>query len=148
MGTMILVKKPTVVININLVPSGFNRSVLKSNVGPFSRNVVATASLFSSNVGPKQRMFLGQAIYVLRPLRIVDLKQIKQVYRPIIAVHKWFARRPGALFRARHGASRAPARNSLCAGRPPIHVPLGSTGKKQPYTIDIKIQSCHDQESS
>lgn len=27
-------------------------------------------------------------------------KQIQQNYRPIIAVHKWFARRPGALFRA------------------------------------------------
>src|SRR5208337_699973 len=26
-------------------------------------------------------------------------KQIQQNYRPIIAVHKWFARRPGALFR-------------------------------------------------
>ena len=26
-------------------------------------------------------------------------KQIQQVYRPIIAVHKWFARRPGTLFR-------------------------------------------------
>jgi len=26
-------------------------------------------------------------------------KQIQQSYRPIIAVHKWFARRPGALFR-------------------------------------------------
>ena len=27
-------------------------------------------------------------------------KQIQQIYRPIIAVHKWFARRPGSLFRA------------------------------------------------
>src|SRR3954469_24904248 len=26
-------------------------------------------------------------------------KQIQQRYRPIIAVHKWFARRPGTLFR-------------------------------------------------
>lgn len=26
-------------------------------------------------------------------------KQVQQSYRPIIAVHKWFARRPGALFR-------------------------------------------------
>jgi adenine-specific DNA methylase len=26
-------------------------------------------------------------------------KQIQQKYRPIIAVHKWFARRPGTLFR-------------------------------------------------
>lgn len=25
-------------------------------------------------------------------------KQIQQNYRPIIAVHKWFARRPGTLF--------------------------------------------------
>ena len=27
-------------------------------------------------------------------------KQIQQNYRPIIAAHKWFARRPGTLFRA------------------------------------------------
>lgn len=27
-------------------------------------------------------------------------KAIQQTYRPVIAVHKWFARRPGALFRA------------------------------------------------
>ena len=27
-------------------------------------------------------------------------KQIQQIYRPIIAVHKWFARQPGSLFRA------------------------------------------------
>jgi adenine-specific DNA methylase len=39
-------------------------------------------------------------------------KQIQQNYRPIIAVHKWFARRPGTLFRALilsefgHGAVR------------------------------------------
>lgn len=26
-------------------------------------------------------------------------KQIQQIYRPVIAVHKWFARRPGTLFR-------------------------------------------------
>ena len=26
-------------------------------------------------------------------------KQIQQNYRPIVAVHKWFARRPGTLFR-------------------------------------------------
>ena len=27
-------------------------------------------------------------------------KQIQQYYRPVIGVHKWFARRPGTLFRA------------------------------------------------
>ena len=27
-------------------------------------------------------------------------KQIQQSYRPIIGVHKWFARRPGRLFRS------------------------------------------------
>ena len=26
-------------------------------------------------------------------------KQIQQNYRPIIAVHKWFSRRPGTVFR-------------------------------------------------
>ena len=27
-------------------------------------------------------------------------KQIQQHYRPVIGVHKWFARRPGTLYRA------------------------------------------------
>ena len=27
-------------------------------------------------------------------------KQIQQSYRPVIGVHKWFARRPGTLFRS------------------------------------------------
>jgi putative DNA methylase len=27
-------------------------------------------------------------------------KQVQQNYRPVVAVHKWFARRPGTLFRA------------------------------------------------
>jgi putative DNA methylase len=27
-------------------------------------------------------------------------KQIQQSYRPVIGPHKWFSRRPGALFRA------------------------------------------------
>ena len=27
-------------------------------------------------------------------------KQVQQIYRPIIAVHKWFARRPGTAFMA------------------------------------------------
>jgi putative DNA methylase len=27
-------------------------------------------------------------------------KQIQQYYRPVIGVHKWFARRPGTLFRS------------------------------------------------
>lgn len=27
-------------------------------------------------------------------------KQMQQSYRPVISVHKWFARRPGALFRS------------------------------------------------
>lgn len=30
----------------------------------------------------------------------INEKQIQQNYRPLIAVHKWFARRPGTLFRA------------------------------------------------
>ena len=39
-------------------------------------------------------------------------KQIQQNYRPIIAVHKWFARRPGTLFRgaAALGVRRSTAR--------------------------------------
>lgn len=35
-------------------------------------------------------------------------KQIQQNYRPIIAVHKWFARRPGTLFRSLLLAEFAP----------------------------------------
>lgn len=35
-------------------------------------------------------------------------KQIQQNYRPVIGVHKWFARRPGALFRALFLAEFAP----------------------------------------
>ena len=27
-------------------------------------------------------------------------KQIQQTYRPIIQIHKWFARRPGSVFRS------------------------------------------------
>lgn len=34
-----------------------------------------------------------------RLVEVLHEKQIKQNYRPIIAVHKWFARRPGTLFR-------------------------------------------------
>jgi len=30
--------------------------------------------------------------------RTLREKKIQQNYRPIIAVHKWFARRPGTLF--------------------------------------------------
>ena len=39
-------------------------------------------------------------------------KQIQQNYRPIIAVHKWFARRPGTLFRGLLLSEFAP---------PPLH---------------------------
>ena len=34
----------------------------------------------------------------IAPLALRE-KQIQQNYRPIIGVHKWFARRPGTLFR-------------------------------------------------
>jgi adenine-specific DNA methylase len=37
-------------------------------------------------------------------------KQIQQNYRPIIAVHKWFARRPGTLFRSLLLSEFAPGR--------------------------------------
>ena len=42
-------------------------------------------------------------------------KQIQQNYRPIIAVHKWFARRPGTLFRSLALAefSNKPARQAF-----------------------------------
>jgi hypothetical protein len=42
-------------------------------MGPFSSNVVPGGRLFSINLVPKQRMFLGQAIYVLSPLHLVLL---------------------------------------------------------------------------
>jgi hypothetical protein len=41
-----------------------------NNVDPFSSNVVLGGALFSINLVPKQRMFLGQAIYVLRSLQL------------------------------------------------------------------------------
>src|SRR2546421_5069354 len=40
-------------------------------------------------------------------------KQIQQEYRPVIGIHKWFARRPGTLFRslllAEFNGTEAPA---------------------------------------
>src|SRR5438874_2059162 len=46
-------------------------------------------------------------------------KQIQQNYRPIIAVHKWFARRPGTLFRSLLLAEFAdvPLREAFYQGR-------------------------------
>ncbi len=46
-------------------------------------------------------------------------KQIQQNYRPIIAVHKWFARRPGTLFRGL-------LRNAGRSGPPNPGVPLAA----------------------
>jgi putative DNA methylase len=45
-------------------------------------------------------------------------KQVQQNYRPIIAVHKWFARRPGTLFRALLLAefSKLPVREAFYRG--------------------------------
>jgi hypothetical protein len=61
-------REPTVVI---LDHSGFRIiGLFSNNVVSFSRNVVLRGPLFSANVVPKQRMFLGQAIYVLWPLQI------------------------------------------------------------------------------
>ena len=40
------------------------------NVGPFSRNVVPSARIFSINPVPKTRMFSVPAIYVLGPLHL------------------------------------------------------------------------------
>jgi hypothetical protein len=45
--------------------------LFSNNVGPFSSNVVSSGPLFSINLIPKPRMFLGQAIYVLRSLNLV-----------------------------------------------------------------------------
>jgi hypothetical protein len=47
--------------------------LFSTNVVSFSSNVVPSGSLFSINLVPKQRMFLGQAIYVLSPLHIGNL---------------------------------------------------------------------------
>ncbi len=51
-------------------------------------------------------------------------KQIQQNYRPIIAVHKWFARRPGTLFRSLLLAefANAPLRGSISERHSPKHV--------------------------
>ena len=39
-------------------------------VGPFSLNVGQDHRIFSTNLGPKRRMLLGQAVYVLGPLKL------------------------------------------------------------------------------
>ncbi len=54
-------------------------------------------------------------------------KQIQQNYRPVIGVHKWFARRPGSLFRSLLLAefSDAPLRESYFAGHNLTHVTVG-----------------------
>ena len=62
------------------------------------------ANLFSEGPSQKARS-LGRGIERQFDVAFVSglalrEKQIQQNYRPIIAVHKWFARRPGTLFRA------------------------------------------------
>jgi hypothetical protein len=52
-----------------------------------------TAHSVTSHVHRKK---IRHTIHLIPGLRE---KQIQQNYRPIIAVHKWFARRPGTLFR-------------------------------------------------
>ena len=58
---------------------------------------VASAGLFAKAI----RKMIERAFDIAF---VADLalreKQIQQNYRPIIAVHKWFARRPGTLFRS------------------------------------------------
>jgi hypothetical protein len=46
--------------------------LFSNNVGPFSSNVVLKVFLFSANPVPKQRMLLVRAVYVLRPLQILE----------------------------------------------------------------------------
>ena len=49
------------------------------NVGPFSRNVVPSARIFSINLVQKPRMFSVPAIYVLSPLHLpkVEIRLIE-----------------------------------------------------------------------
>ena len=66
--------------------------------------VQGQANLFSEGPSQKARS-LGRGIERQFDVTFVSglalrEKQIQQNYRPIIAVHKWFARRPGTLFRA------------------------------------------------
>ena len=66
--------------------------------------VQGQANLFSEGVSQKARS-LDRGIERQFDVAFVSglalrEKQIQQNYRPIIAVHKWFARRPGTLFRA------------------------------------------------
>ncbi|MCL5883779.1 MAG: MerR family DNA-binding transcriptional regulator, partial [Deltaproteobacteria bacterium] len=54
--------------------------------------------------GPESPSGQGRAesrfdVAFVAPLALRE-KQIQQAYRPYIQVHKWFARRPGSLFRA------------------------------------------------
>src|ERR1700680_277929 len=56
--------------------------------------------LFCSYVGLQFKMPIEQHFdTALVAAMALKEKQIQQNYRPIIAVHKWFARRPGTLFR-------------------------------------------------
>jgi excisionase family DNA binding protein len=55
-------------------------------------------------VEPENRSSVARAesrfdVAFVAPLALTE-KQIQQAYRPYIQVHKWFARRPGSLFRA------------------------------------------------
>ena len=53
-------------------PSSFSIIVVSGGYYRFSNNVVS----FSRNVVPKQRMFLGQAIYVLVPLHLRSAQKL------------------------------------------------------------------------
>ena len=66
--------------------------------------VQGQTNLFSRDSSPGEQS-LGRGIERQFDVEFVSglalrEKQIQQNYRPIIAVHKWFARRPGTLFRA------------------------------------------------
>jgi putative DNA methylase len=82
----------------------FRREMKMSTEQPTAHRQPKQQSLFPAptSVGPANR---GRGIERQFDIPFVAglalrEKQIQQNYRPVIAVHKWFARRPGTLFRA------------------------------------------------
>lgn len=72
--------------------------------GPLTPDSLAQGSLFTQCPAPRSAgvgrgVEKGFSVPFVARLALKE-KQIQQNVRPVIAVHKWFARRPGTLFRA------------------------------------------------
>ena len=78
-------------------------------------------NLYDLSVEMRLRLMSIEQNYNIRFIASLALreKQIQQTYRPIIAVHKWFARRPGTLFRGLLLSERVPAIFAANSASPP-----------------------------